>query len=84
MADVVGFRPGLATPPGEANPHVIEVLELALARAKRGEMTAVALCWVEPSRKMDTDWSRGLGRHALIAGAVYLQHDLVKAQASDE
>lgn len=57
---------------------VVGILEKALEAAKRGDFTAVAVIWVGHATNVDHDFSRGYGRHQLIAGTVYLQHDLAQ------
>lgn len=58
---------------------VVELLEEKLEAARRGEIVACAVIWVGPS-PTDKVGSKCAGdsRHNLVAGTVYLQHELAK------
>lgn len=58
---------------------VVELLEEKLDAAHRGEIVACAVIWVGPS-PTDKVGSKSAGdsRHNLIAGTVYLQHELAR------
>lgn len=80
MADVTRidrrpFDPTVAEPQAAAVPEVIEVLEDALAEARAGRVTAVALAIVRPEGGTCDQWGMQSGRvHELMASITYLQH----------
>ena len=60
-------------------PEVVEALETALGKAKRGEIIGVAIVTVTPSMDITTHWrtSDGCG-HVLLAGCEYLKQQIMK------
>lgn len=60
--------------------HVIEVLEDCLARAREGEILAVAVVEVRRGRAVASHWTQGDHYHLLHSGAQRLAHRL----AADE
>lgn len=61
-----------------ARKSVVDLLRGFLEAAERGEIISVAIVSVDPAQKVDHHWSKGDDRHLLVAGAVYLQHELSK------
>jgi hypothetical protein len=61
-----------------ASNQVITALELALERARRGELTAIAMVAVMPSRNVYRSWSRGLCDRATLIGAIEsMKHEMI-------
>ena len=60
-----------------ANPDVVEVLEEALAAARRGELRACLVIAVDGGRAVHTRTAIPTNyRHSIMAGTVYAQNDL--------
>ena len=77
MAEIIGLHGNVAPLDNGAEPDVIALLETILARAKAGQVAAVALITVDANEGIGS-WSRNPRgyRHALVAGAHYLLSDL--------
>lgn len=68
MSNLVGID---GRPAVEPNAEVIEFLKDALAEAKRGQVTAIAACWIKPDDSLSTGWKHGDRRSGLeLIGAV--------------
>lgn len=70
--------PGVAIPDrpvgAQPQPHVIAMLENLLARARTGDLQAIAVSFVNADRSVADDWRHGSNTtHELIAGVAYLQ-----------
>lgn len=76
MGDVIDIRKADSREP--ASPTAIEVLREALEQAEKGEILAVGMAIIHRNGEIGTRTSSSNSfRHALVAGAAYLQHDLV-------
>jgi hypothetical protein len=64
-----------AEPPGE---DVIEKLELALERARKGELSSVAIVGVTREGLTWSAWSAIPSLSTLVGAVVRLQHDLLR------
>ena len=74
---VVGLRNRPVPEPNGAEPAIVEALEGVLAKAKRGEVMALALTVVEPNGDIGTLVRNPAGhRHVLVAAVTYLLHDM--------
>jgi len=77
MAEIIGIHGATAPLDNGAEPDVIALLETILARAKAGQVIAVAVVTVDQNEGVGS-WSPNprAYRHALVAGAHYLLTDL--------
>lgn len=88
MTNVVGLN-GVALPEIEtrAKGEVVELLEDALAAAKRGEVVALGLILVSPTLRISPWWANPNGdAHAIVAGCEYLKlsiHKLLAGEANE-
>ena len=85
-ANVTAF-PGvsLAHVTGKPEQTVVDMLKEALAQAKRGELSAIALVKVCRNGAIDVGWEApGSQGHNIVAGATYLMHNLIAAAALRE
>jgi hypothetical protein len=70
-----------AEPPGQA---VVKVLKDALARARKGEISSVAVALVERDGTADWNWSRVPNNSTLIGAIERMKADLIRdADAQD-
>jgi hypothetical protein len=77
VAAVVNLQGDPARTEDGGYPEVIKTLEEALAQAREGRVAAVGMFLVRPNRDIDVSVSKNdIGRHTMVAGTVYLQHDL--------
>ena len=77
LKKVVGLRNRPAPECNGAEPSVIEAIEELLARARRGEIVAIAATVVEPNGDAGTLVRNPSGhRHRLVAAVTYLLHDM--------
>lgn len=84
MSNIVPF-PGVADfeAPRDAQPQkdVIDTLANALERAKKGELQAVALAFVEPGDFTNYEWSMSpasRSTHTLVVAASDLVHEMLQ------
>ena len=85
-AKVTAF-PGvsLAHVTGKPEPRVVDMLKEALAQAKRGEISAIAIVKVRCNGAIGVGWEAPDGQgHNVVAGATYLMHDLIAASGLRE
>lgn len=61
---------GAVRPVAETPKDVIELLETTLERAKRGEISGLALAYVEGNLSCTTDWASGLAAGNLLVSVV--------------
>ena len=59
-------------------PEVVELLEELLAQARAGEIESFGIIMTRPNRRISTQITPTTEAHLLLAGTVYLQHDLVQ------
>ena len=76
---VIAFRGvSLGAVTGAVEPDVVAMLSLALQQAERGEIVAIAMVKVKPNGHVGHCWENpGGDGHLLVAGAAYLQHELL-------
>lgn len=93
MSNVVRLGDGSAVDPEDAGGHlfepkVVELLEEALANAKRGEIAAVGIIMVSPTGRVSPWWANpGAHGHTLVAGCEYLKrgiHDRLVGDSEEE
>lgn len=68
----------------EPNEKVVAILEKALADAKGGILTAVAIATVRRTGHVRHDYDAGEScrGHQLVAAVAYLQHDILSASCN--
>jgi len=77
MSKIVSLRGSAASAAGEAEPAVVEMLEVWLARAKAGEIVAIALVGVAPNNRVATNFiNPSTWLHHLTSGAATLAYRL--------
>ena len=76
---------GVTVPLGEPVQGVVELLESTLEAARRGEVAAIALTWVAPTRDIEWTWECGImPLNTLLAGAAMLQHRIASRALDEE
>ena len=62
----------------EPEKSVIDILEDALAEARRGEIKGIGLFIVQANDGVTTDYASGCAdRHLMVTGASYLHHRVI-------
>ena len=82
MSKIVGLTGGEAIP-GAAVPDVVEMLESVLARARRGEIIAVACAIVQPDG-LASQWSAASWQRWPLLAALEMAAHRYKARAMQE
>lgn len=78
MADILPLRDNVSS--RLDNSKVIELLEKTLGEARRGEVSAVAICIVRPGGNLANDWqSCDDNAFHLLAALNYLEYDMIMA-----
>lgn len=77
MAEVVALRGSAVSAAGQPEPVIVEMLEDWLARAKAGEVVALALVGVAPNSRVATNFvNPSIWLHHLTSGAATLAYRL--------
>ena len=79
--NIISLSTGTRLKEGGAPPEIIAALELALKRAKKGEVVGFGIVEVTPSGDIITHWltSNRCG-HTLLAGCEYLKHSILTSK----
>lgn len=70
MSEVVSLHGSL--PQGHVNPLVIETLEAVLEKARRGEVTAIAVATVEANDSLGRIWNFPDNKHWAVLASIDL------------
>lgn len=70
-----------AEPPGQA---VVKVLQDALARARKGELSSVAVALVERDGTSQWDWSMAPNISTLIGAVERMKADLIRSTDDED
>ena len=83
MADVVDFTGRSTTPPGEAVPEVVTMLEAMLAAARDGKILAVAVATVETGGFINSGYAWGKDPIAgqILGSVAMMQHKVITHMA---
>lgn len=65
---------------GCVNKSVIELLDAMKEKALRGEITMLAVAYLNGAHKACNNWSDGDRRLSLIAAAAFLQQELMRVE----
>lgn len=74
----IHVMPGGTIPPGEPVKGTVELLENLLAKAKSGELRAVAVSYMLGERRVVTDWHSATDYFALIGGVGWLHQRMLE------
>ena len=75
MTSIVGLRGEQINDAG-TNENVVELAREILAQVERGEIVGLAVVALRPNDEIGTLVAHRNKRHLLLAGMVYLQHDM--------
>lgn len=79
QSDNVVSLSGAPVPEGDcANKSVIELLDAMKEKALRGEVTMLAVAYLDGGHKACNNWSGGDKRLSLIAATAFLQLELMR------
>lgn len=83
MAEILKFSDAIL--PNEANPGLVETLEILLGQAKSGELRAMAYATVRTNNVRGTGWDGSDGTRDALSGAIMMLHsryasDLLKGK----
>lgn len=80
VENVISFG-GAPIPEGAViNKDVIELLDLMKEKALRGEISMLAVAYLDGAHKACNNWSSGDRRLSLIAAVEFLKRDLMNAE----
>lgn len=74
MSNVKALRPEDMTPPDQAVPETVRLLENFLEMAKTGEIRSIGLVGVKANNHLSTAWHSEGQYYTLVGGMGWFQH----------